>query len=400
MLVASLSNQEVPLEVRERFILTGYRPLGTSFTFGLKSAFLLHNETLNVWTHIAPLLYFFYYLCMDTDLWRRLESIPNQVRLPLYGYIVGICILFATSSFAHLCSCAWSRRWRDVCFMLDYAAITVYGTSCAIVYYLYNRPREHAENTILFVNGDFYMGFIAIAGVLGMWICCYTRLYPSAFGYTIRTLAFGLPAILGSIPAIVRFFTEIFSPSKAITGIDQHEEDDAANMVSVTAASMNEQVESMGKLHTQVRPAGFTEPTIKELGYCWRFVLHSVIMIGGAFINVIKVPERWWPGMFDIFGHSHQWFHVCIFLSIREQFWLIMDDISMAHRQAHLEQSFSLSCALTMLGLFGMVIVCLLATISWFSFCHPFDPDEIVTYQNSFPTSPNRGCCNSSKKLS
>ena len=75
--MASLSNQEVPLEVRERFILTGYRPLGTSFTYGLKSFFLLHNETLNVWTHVAPLLYFFYYLCIDTDLWRRLESIPK-----------------------------------------------------------------------------------------------------------------------------------------------------------------------------------------------------------------------------------------------------------------------------------------------------------------------------------
>ena len=380
MFVASLSNQEVPLEVRERFILTGYRPLGTSFTYGLKSFFLLHNETLNVWTHVAPLLYFFYYLCIDTDLWRRLESIPKHVRLPLYGYIAGICILFATSSFAHLCSCAWSRRWRGVCFMLDYAAITVYGTSCAIVYYLYNRPTEHADNTILLVNGDLYMGFIALTGVLGMWICCYTRLYPSAFGYTIRTLAFGLPAILGSIPAIFRFFTEIFTPSKAMTGIDRHGIADHTSRMAAT--TMNEQVKSMGSAGG---PGTFAEP-IKELGYCWRFVLHSVIMIGGAFINVIKVPERWWPGMFDIFGHSHQWFHVCIFLSIREQFWLIMDDISMAHRQAHLEQSFSFSCALTMLGLFSMVIVCLLATISWFSFCHPFDPDEIGLYQDCLRT--------------
>ena len=392
MFVASLSNQEVPLEVQERFILTGYRPLGTSFTYGLKSAFLLHNETLNVWTHVAPLLYFFYYLCIDTDLWRRLESIPKHVRLPLYGYIAGICILFATSSFAHLCSCAWSRRWRDVCFMLDYAAITVYGTSCAIVYYLYNRPTEHAENTIFFVNGDLYMGFIALTGVLGMWICCYTRLYPSAFGYTIRTLAFGLPAIFGSIPAIFRFFTEIFTPSKA--SIDRH---GAANHISKMAATaMNEQVQSIGSAGGAEK---FAEP-IKELGYCWRFILHSVIMLGGAFINVVKVPERWWPGVFDIFGHSHQWFHVCIFLSIREQFWLIMDDISMAHRQAHLEQSFSLSCALTMLGLFGMVIVCLLATISWFSFCHPFDPDEIGLYQDSLKKSLHCNCAKVEKKIS
>ena len=265
--------------------------------------------------------------------------------------------------------------------MLDYAAITVYGTSCAIVYYLYNRPTEHADNTILLVNGDLYMGFIALTGVLGMWICCYTRLYPSAFGYTIRTLAFGLPAILGSIPAIFRFFTEIFTPSKAMTGIDRHGIADHTSKMAAT--TMNEQVKSMGSAGG---PGTFTEP-IKELGYCWRFVLHSVIMIGGAFINVIKVPERWWPGMFDIFGHSHQWFHVCIFLSIREQFWLIMDDISMAHRQAHLEQSFSFSCALTMLGLFSMVVVCLLATISWFSFCHPLDPDEIGLYQDCLRTS-------------
>ncbi len=361
MFVASLSSQQVPVDVQEKFILSGYRPLGTSFIYGLKSIFFLHNETLNVWTHIVPLVYFFYYLCIDTALWKRLDGIPKHVRLPLYGYIAGVCILFATSSFAHLCSCAWSRKWREVCFMLDYAAITVYGTSCAIVYYLYNKPKQGVEHTILFMTGDFYMGFIAVTGVFGMWVCCYTRLNPSHLGYTIRTCAFGLPAVLGSFPAIFRFYTEIFTPSRASV-IDQGEAE--------SINKMTEQVAPVRNTLSSNQP--ISEPIVEELRYCWRFILHSVIMIGGAVINVIKVPERWWPGMFDIFGHSHQWFHVCIFLSIREQFWLIMDDISMAHRLAHLEQAFSLSCASSMLGLLLMVIICILATISWFGFCHPF----------------------------
>ena len=57
------------------------------------------------------------------------------------------------------------------------------------------------------------------------------------------------------------------------------------------------------------------------------YVRHMIYLTAAAIVNVIKVPERWYPGCFDILAHSHQWFHLLIFLGIREQFWLIIHDI-------------------------------------------------------------------------
>jgi adiponectin receptor len=47
------------------------------------------------------------------------------------------------------------------------------------------------------------------------------------------------------------------------------------------------------------------------------FVVTRVILMGalyliGAFIYAFRIPERWWPGKFDIIGQSHQIFHVLV----------------------------------------------------------------------------------------
>lgn len=43
---------DVPLLFRERFILSGYRPAGLSWRCYVLSLFQIHNETLNVWSHL------------------------------------------------------------------------------------------------------------------------------------------------------------------------------------------------------------------------------------------------------------------------------------------------------------------------------------------------------------
>uniref|UniRef100_UPI00398ED5DA LOW QUALITY PROTEIN: membrane progesterone receptor epsilon-like n=1 Tax=Pristiophorus japonicus TaxID=55135 RepID=UPI00398ED5DA len=35
--------------------------------------------------------------------------------------------------------------------------------------------------------------------------------------------------------------------------------------------------------------------------------------------NVSRIPERIWPGQFDVIGQSHQWFHLLNFLTIYDQ---------------------------------------------------------------------------------
>lgn len=43
---------DVPPLFRERFILAGYRPVGLSWRCYVLSLFQIHNETLNVWSHL------------------------------------------------------------------------------------------------------------------------------------------------------------------------------------------------------------------------------------------------------------------------------------------------------------------------------------------------------------
>merc|ERR1711899_399106 len=44
-----------------------------------------------------------------------------------------------------------------------------------------------------------------------------------------------------------------------------------------------------------------------------------VIWAAAFFFYLTKMPERLMPGLVDIFGHSHQWWHVLIFFALL--FW-------------------------------------------------------------------------------
>lgn len=51
------------------------------------------------------------------------------------------------------------------------------------------------------------------------------------------------------------------------------------------------------------------------------FILFWLLVMGacyicGAIIYVFQVPERWWPGHFDLFASSHQLWHCSIFAAV------------------------------------------------------------------------------------
>lgn len=50
-----------------------------------------------------------------------------------------------------------------------------------------------------------------------------------------------------------------------------------------------------------------------------RIVVMYIICGAAFFFYLTKMPERLMPGLVDIFGHSHQWWHVLIFFALL--FW-------------------------------------------------------------------------------
>lgn len=48
----TVQDVDVPHLFRERFILSGYRPVGLPWRCYILSLFQVHNETLNTWSHL------------------------------------------------------------------------------------------------------------------------------------------------------------------------------------------------------------------------------------------------------------------------------------------------------------------------------------------------------------
>ena len=45
------------------------------------------------------------------------------------------------------------------------------------------------------------------------------------------------------------------------------------------------------------------------------WILGGILYILGAVIYMLRLPERFFPGFFDIFGSSHQIFHIFIVIA-------------------------------------------------------------------------------------
>ena len=300
---------DVPEDARRPFIHTSYRPTSSGILYSLRSAFRLHNETGNVWTHALPILYFLYFLLFDQDWLRWLHTKPEQSVI-LVNYFFGILILFIASSCAHLLNCAGEHCWRNACFGFDYAAITVFGTSSALVYFFLLRP---AHEGLLCGTRDF-LTIIFMAGVLAMAACCWSMLRPALFLNILRVVAFAVPFFVGSTPAFRRLSSH---------GISNN----------ITAAYKSNVIAEMH--HSSEDSPDFL--------FGVRYSRHLMLMIAGGLINASHIPERFWPGKFDIYGHSHQLFHLCIFLAIREQFWMILGDISHVASQPRIQETFTAS---------------------------------------------------------
>jgi adiponectin receptor len=41
----------------------------------------------------------------------------------------------------------------------------------------------------------------------------------------------------------------------------------------------------------------------------------GLLYIGGACVYMLRIPEKLFPNKFDIFGSSHQIFHICIVIA-------------------------------------------------------------------------------------
>ncbi|CAG5929625.1 unnamed protein product [Menidia menidia] len=277
-----LAHTDVPPRVIENFILTGYRFPNYSLRECLLSAFRPTNETGNFWTHFLPVFVFLYYF-VEVFGWERAPDSGAPFFYPLWNYFIGVFCLLMASSMAHLLN-SMSLVVREVCFFVDYGTISAYTVGSSLAYYYYIHPRagivepggpRGSPDFSLFFD-SLYIPSACVVAIICVLSCCNTRQRWREHRYVIRTLVFLLPFLVSSSPVFYRLLL-CRSPCAAGTP-----------------------------------------------GYFYR---HCLWLLVSALFNISKLPERLAPGRFDIWGHSHQWFHCCTFLSILDELHMIKAEV-------------------------------------------------------------------------
>lgn len=300
-----LRHTDVPPRVIENFILTGYRFPNYSLKDCLLSAFRPTNETGNFWTHFLPLFVFAYYF-VEVFGWEGAPGGDAPFFYPLWNYFIGVFCLLMASSLAHLLN-SMSLVVREVCFFVDYGTISAYTVGSSLAYYYYIHPRAGTVETrgsrtartressgppasssaapeFLVFFDTLYIPCACVVAIICVLSCCNTRQRWRKHRYIIRTLVFLLPFFISSMPVFYRLLTR--SPY-------------SGSPSSLASSS--------------------TLPIF--------FYRHCFWLLVSAIFNISKFPERLAPGRFDIWGHSHQWFHCCTFLSILDELHMIKAEV-------------------------------------------------------------------------
>eukprot|EP00735_Rhodelphis_limneticus_P003854 TRINITY_DN15383_c0_g1::TRINITY_DN15383_c0_g1_i1::g.22729::m.22729 TRINITY_DN15383_c0_g1::TRINITY_DN15383_c0_g1_i1::g.22729 ORF type:complete len:304 (-),score=41.27,sp/Q86V24/ADR2_HUMAN/31.50/7e-26,HlyIII/PF03006.15/1.1e-37,Tom5/PF10642.4/2.4e+03,Tom5/PF10642.4/0.68,YrhC/PF14143.1/0.37,YrhC/PF14143.1/2.1e+03 TRINITY_DN15383_c0_g1_i1:25-936(-) len=240
---------EVPAFLQRRFILSGYR-YNIGFKACLHSIFSIHNETGNIWTHLFAVAYFLYLTI----------SIPTQGAvsegtLEDKAAFFLSCFAFAMAFFAsvanHTFNCH-SERVHFTCSQLDFQilAISMILPSYPIMRYGFTCAAMWRQSYVL-----------ASAGMLVLAICMCRLELKARRNFPMRR-------------AITLMFVLYMSPIAVVH--QSYHMHSSEELSSIRSALM----------------FGFAAPTI------------------GAFVYLSRCPERLKPGWFDIWFHSHQWWHV------------------------------------------------------------------------------------------
>ncbi|KAL1876479.1 hypothetical protein Daus18300_002723 [Diaporthe australafricana] len=241
------------------FIHTGYRPTSNSYRMSFGSIFSIHNETVNVWTHLLGAIIFsalgaVAYSFYEATIAPRYATATWEDWLVFGCFFTGAFLCLGMSATYHaICNHSPDvAKWGN---KLDYTGIVclIMGSYMPAMYYgFYCLPK------LL----ELYLALIWTLG-LGCLTVSWFEHFRTPEWRPYRALMFVGLGVSGVIPVI---------HGLTIYGYQE----------------LNE-----------------------RMGLSW-VLLQGVLYISGAFLYALRWPERSWPKTFDIWGSSHQIFHILI----------------------------------------------------------------------------------------
>jgi adiponectin receptor len=273
------------------FVLGSYLRASSVMQAAKFTAFSSTNETANVWTHlfgavcIAYLSFYTYFnsdKLIDPELGPLIETSPSSAAntsaggvmsqpvpsrptaalWPVWTYLLACFTCFTASTANHLLHSV-SRRLASSLARVDFLgiALLITGASIAPVWYGFAACSPWLATTYLSLMAA---AFVAVAVTTTM------SRFGSGEHRTLRICAYAALALVCGIPqahlAVVHY-----------------------------GASADDHDPHLGLVH---------------------FWLHSMLALNtiGVILYTFRIPERWWPGSFDLFP-SHAFFHCFIDLA-------------------------------------------------------------------------------------
>ncbi|QLL35076.1 hypothetical protein HG536_0H04520 [Torulaspora globosa] len=246
---------EIPEWQRDNeHILTGYVGETKSSWECFKSLFYLHNESINIYSHLMPGIAFFFILFFNKFAITKFE----------------------TTSFIDY-------------FMIDLFFVGAF--TCLTLSSIFHCLKNHSLSVATFGNKLDYLGIVVLI-VNSMISIMYYGFHesPSLFYFfTVVTCSFGLACAVVSMKE--RFRTREWRPYRAALFV-------AFGLSAVLPIIA-------GSIHY-----GFSELYLR-IQVKW-VLLGGIFYIVGAVLYGMRFPEKCSPGRFDIWGHSHQLFHILV----------------------------------------------------------------------------------------
>jgi adiponectin receptor len=259
------------------YIISGYRWQG-GLRAATSSLFSLHNETANVFTHLAGAVVFGVLLGAllvgGPSLVLKLEAdvVSSSERLlptwPLAVFLCGATLCLGLSAIYHLLA-PTSREYARFLQRLDYSGISalIFTSNVPAIIYVFACDPMIAS---------FYVVFAAIANGVCVVMGLTDRFASSKYrGY--RAAAFSIAGISGTFPLI-----------HALINVQRRAIIDPSESRAITSFAVG--LLSMGAQY-----------------------------LIGAFLYAMRLPERWARGRFDYFS-SHSLFH-CLVVTAAATHW-------------------------------------------------------------------------------
>ncbi|CAH8550300.1 unnamed protein product [Schistosoma rodhaini] len=237
------------------FLLRGHRPQLPSFRECFRSIFRLHTETGNIWTHLIGFICFL--ILSISFLVHPGLNIHWQEKMIVQVFFTSAIVALGFSWLFHTVYCH-SERVGKLFNKLDYVGISllVIGSSVPWIHYSF-----YCYNSFKIV----YILAVLILGAFCAFVCTQDYFLSPTYRAS-RALLFTAFGLSGVVPCVHYILIE-----------------DLQERAHYSA-----------------------------LGW---LILMAALYISGATIYALRIPERLYPGKFDIWFQSHQIFHVFVVLA-------------------------------------------------------------------------------------